>query len=274
VETINAGNLRPETAFGYDAGTDYAFNDRVTFASADLYLTNLFGQFLDETYPGGICPPTACEKTTPPTGLVYSQYVNLSNARYEGIELVLKRVPLRGFGFKLTGSTQRGYPYNLPPNFYCQFKITASYPCIPANYNTNLNILPGQNFYGEYVNNRGSTTSGVDNQSVPYLQANADVSYHLANGAFALFGETLFGKNNSLNRPPFSIGYFSVNYPVGKDLAAQISGYNVFNVYSGFFPVYGGGVTVPLANGLSAGTIGNVLGPARYLFQLTKHYGP
>ena len=274
VETINAGNLRPETAFGYNVGADYAFNDHVTFASGDIYLTNLFGQFLDETYPGGICPRTACTATKPPTGLVYSQYVNLSNARYEGLELVLKRVPGRGFGFKIAGSTQRGYPYNLPPMFYCQFKITAAYPCIPSHYNVNLNVLPNQNYYGEFIDNAGGTMAGVDNQSVPYLQGSAEISYHLANGAFALFGETLFGKNNSLNRPPFSIAYMSVNYPIGRDLAVQVSGYNIFNVYSGLFPVYGGGVTVPLANGQVAGTIGNVLGPTRYLFEFTKHVGP
>jgi TonB dependent receptor/Carboxypeptidase regulatory-like domain/TonB-dependent Receptor Plug Domain len=274
IETINAGNLRPETAFGYNAGADYGFKDGVTFLSGDLYLTNLFGQFLDETYPGGVCPPTACVAARPPTQLVYSQYVNLSNARYEGLELVLKRVPRSGIGFRLEGSTQRGYPYNLPPTFYCQFKITAAYPCIPSHYNVNLNILPGQNFYGEYINDLGSTTSGVDNQSVPYLQGNAELSYRLPNGAFALFGETLFGKNNSLNRPPFSIAYMSVNYPIGRDLAVQVSGYNIFNTYSGLFPVYGGGVTVPLSNGQVAGTIGNVLGPARYLFQFTKHVGP
>ncbi len=80
-----------------------------------------------------------------------------------------------------------------------------------------------------------------------------------------MFGETLYGKNNSLNEPPFGVAYLTVNYPINHDLAFQVSGYNIFNAYASLFPVFGGGATVPLANGQSAGTIGNVLGPARYL---------
>ena len=273
VETINAGNLRPETAFGYDAGADYAFHDPAMFASVDFYLTDLYGQFLQETYFGGTCPPSACAPK-PPVPLEYSQYVNLSNARYQGIELGIKRVPQTGLGFEVQGSTQQGYPYNLPPTFYCQFKITKAHPCVPSNYNVNLNILANQDYQGEYIDAAGGTTSGVSNQSVPYLQGNAEVSYHLRNGAFALFGETLYGKNNSFNRPPFDVAYASINYPVAPGVALQLSGSNLFNAYNGFFPVYGGGVTVPLANGLQAGTIGNVLGPPRYLLLLTKSIGP
>ncbi|MBV8116566.1 MAG: TonB-dependent receptor, partial [Candidatus Eremiobacteraeota bacterium] len=271
IETINSGNLQPETAFGYNLGADFAFKDNATFATADVYLTNLYGQFLDESYPHGLCPVSAgCHPNTP---LFFNQYINLSNARYEGIEFGIKHVPPAGFGFSLQGSTQRGYPYDLPPLFYCAFKATAKYPCVPAHYNTNLNILPGQNYYGEYIDNTGSTTAGVSNQSVPYLQGNAEISYRLRNGAFALIGETLYGKNNSLNRPPFGVAYASIAYPLNGAVALQISGYNIFNAYSGLFPVYGGGVTVPLANELQAGTIGNVLGPARYLFQITKALG-
>jgi len=97
--------------------------------------------------------------------------------------------------------------------------------------------------------------------------------FALLAGAFALFGETLLGKNNSFNRPPFGIAFASINYPINKDISVQASGTNIFNAYSGLFPVYGGGVTVPLVNGLQAGTIGNVLGPARYSFQLIKTFG-
>ena len=61
---------------------------------------------------------------------------------------------------------------------------------------------------------------------------------------------------------------------MNSTLAVQISGTNIFNAYSTLFPVYGGGITVPLANGLQAGTVGNVLGPARYTFMLTKSFGP
>ena len=81
--------------------------------------------------------------------------------------------------------------------FYCGFVPTKKNPCNPSTYDTNLNIISGENYQGEYVDNTGGTTSGVDNQSVPYLQGSAQVNYHLANGAFVLLGETLIGKNNS-----------------------------------------------------------------------------
>ena len=271
-ETINAGNLRPETAFGYDLGADYALHDGVTFLRSDIYETNLYGQYLNSTYINGLCPTTICTANTP---LQVSSYVNLSNARYEGFELAIRRIPQgKGWGYVVQGSTQRGYAYNLPPNFYCGFVPSKTNPCNHSTYDTNLNIVSEENYQGEYVNNTGSTTSGIDNQSVPYLQGFAQVSYHLANGAFALFGETLLGKNNSFNRPPFGIAFASINYPINSTLAIQASGSNVFNAYHGLFPTYGGGVTVPLANGLQAGTIGNVLGPARYTFLLTKAFGP
>jgi outer membrane receptor protein involved in Fe transport len=269
-QILNSGTLRPETAFGYDLGSDYAFKDGVTFASTDFYLTDLFNQFLTETYVNGTCPVSVCGSKGIP--LYTSTNVNLSNARYEGVELSLKRTPTVGWGFSIAGSTQRGYAYHLPPGFYCG--APGCVPGVAKTYNANLGIISGQNYIGEFVNNTGSTTDGVSNQSVPYLQGNAQLEYRFRNGAFALFGDTLYGKNNSFNRPPFGVAYLSINYPFNRDLAFQVSGYNVFNTYSGVFPVFGGGVTVPLVNGQSAGTIGNVLGPARYLFLLTKAVGP
>jgi len=271
-ESINAGNLRPETAWAYDLGSDFAWHDGVTFTRADVYETNLYNQFEDETYVKGVCG-SACTKY-PDTPLEVSSYTNLSNARYEGIELGIKRAPAWGLGYLVQGSTQRGYAYNLPPNFYCSFvpsKVNG--PCNPSTYNTNLNIIAGQNYQGEFINSSGSTTYYVDNQSVPYLQGTAAIDYRLKDGLYALFGDTLYGKNNSLNRPPFGVAYASLSYPVNSSITLQVSGRNIFNTYSGLFPVYGGGVTVPLANGQSAGTIGNVWGPAQYFFSIRKTFG-
>jgi hypothetical protein len=204
--------------------------------------------------------------------LYTTQNVNLSNARYEGIEATLKRLPQSGWGFSLTGSTQRGYAYNLPSNFYCG--TPSCIPGVPSTYNKNLGIIAGQNYIGGYVNNTGSISDGVSNQAVPYLQGDAQLNYRFKNGIFALFGDTLYGKNNSLNEPPFGIAYGSISLPIHGGLAFQVSGYNIFNTYANLFPVFGGGVTVPLANNQVAGTIGNVVGPARYVFLLTNMLGP
>jgi hypothetical protein len=108
---------------------------------------------------------------------------------------------------------------------------------------------------------------------VPYLQGNIEINYRLKNGAFALFGDTLHGKNNSLNEPPFGIAYASLSYPINNDVRVQISGSNIFNAWPGLFPTLGGGVAIPLANGQEGATLGNVVGPASYRFLLTKTFG-
>ena len=64
------------------------------------------------------------QRTVPDVGLrsrrtAGSQFVRQSfQRRYEGIELAVRRIPHgKGWGYDLSGSTQRGYAYNLPPNF-------------------------------------------------------------------------------------------------------------------------------------------------------------
>jgi hypothetical protein len=267
-QSINSGNLRPETAWGYNLGADYALNDNVTFVRGDLYETNLYGQFLKSTYFDGLCPTTICLPNTP---LQVYTTVNLSNARYEGIELAIRRIPKVGWGYVVQGSTQRGYAYDLPPNFYCGQGVLT---CTVAERDANLNIISGQNYQGEFINAKGSLTSGVGNTSVPYLEGTAQINYRFRNNAFVLFGDTLYGKNNSLNRPPFGVAYASLTYPIKDSIALQVAGSNIFNTYAGLFPVYGGGISVPLANGLQAGTVGNVWGPARYTFTLRTYFGP
>lgn len=119
-QIVNAGNLHPETAFGYDLGADYALNDGVTFLRGDIYETNLYGQYLTSTYINGLCPIPICGKGVP---LEVTQNVNLSNARYEGLELEFRRIPrTKGWGYVVEGSTQRGYAYNLPPKFLLRLR--------------------------------------------------------------------------------------------------------------------------------------------------------
>ncbi|HMF28787.1 MAG TPA: hypothetical protein VKE42_08450, partial [Candidatus Cybelea sp.] len=79
---------------------------------------------------------------------------------------------------------------------------------------------------------------------------------------------------NSLNEPPFGYGYFTARYPVTRTLALQISGNNIWNAWPGYIPVYGGGVAIPLANGGTAATLGNVLGPSTWTLLVTKALAP
>jgi hypothetical protein len=309
-QTVNAGTLLPETAFGYNIGGDYRFRDGATTLSGDLYLTNEWNHFLSYTYDSG----TTCPATDPVTGgptptgcagkeLFYSSNRNLAQARFEGIELALKRRPTVGFGYTLQGSLQRGYAYNLPKCFYSTTPLnaapTATIPDPCAAFQTNLTIIPGQNFTGNGIssscgnfaigcgpNNTSSTFScgcnGLSNGAIPYAVGYAELSYRFPGGASAYVGDQFMGKNNSLARPPFWIMNAGVTLPFHNGLAIQVNGYNLTNTFSGVWPGFGAGVPIPIAGlppgapagtPLFAATQAQVLGPSRFQFQLTKRFG-
>ena len=277
LQTVNAGTLKPETAFGWDVGADYRMRDGVTFLSADAYLTNLYNAFITQVYDSGItCTSTYSPVCTNEGELFYKSNVNLNNERFEGVELLARRQPATGLGWRLSGALQRGFAYNLPPCFYSSTVSNC------AIFNTNLAIVPGQNSSGNALSSTAGVINGFSNQSIPYFSANGELSYRFNNGIYASFGGTLYGKNNSLYEKPFSIAYASLRVPVADSLAIQISGDNIFNTLPGLFPIQGGGVPIPLAavpTGSPAGTpafgasFGNVLGPATWRFVLTKRFG-
>lgn len=269
LESQSNGNLKPETGFGYDLGGDLRLGDQQTVISGDIYLTNLFNRFFGQTVNTGLtCAQVACQGAPGPTVPVFNQTnTNISNARFEGIELSIQRAPLVGLGFNVSGALSRGYYYNLPANFYCSFVPTASNPCVPANYDQNLNVISGQNTNGIPVGFYGVSYNG--NMRIPYAQGNAEISYTTPSQIYASFGETYYGNNNSLNRPAFFIGYASLRVPVSKTLALQLSGDNIFNTYPGILPVFGAGVPITVASGGSAATNGNVLGPATWRLVLS-----
>jgi outer membrane receptor protein involved in Fe transport len=291
--SLNNPNLVPETAFGYDLGSDFRPRPNY-YVSADAYLTNLYNQFLttnafagyctSQLYPASPCGP-AGSLTSPP--LYFSINGNVNNARYEGIELTLRHVVTDGIGWLVQGSTQRGYAYNLGNSFYCS-DLPTTVPCVPANYNENLGVVANQNFTGggasTYYVHSGACpatdyycvedgANGVSNQNVPYLQGYAEINWQNAKGWYASFGETLFGKNNSYNEPPFTVARVTVRAPLSKNLSFQVSGYNIFNQYNSFFPIVAGGVGIPLANGGVVPSLGNVVGPDTWSVQLKDVVG-
>jgi outer membrane receptor protein involved in Fe transport len=281
--TKNSGQLLPETAFGYDLGADYRLHDGWTVLSGDVYDNNLFNHYFGETlYSGLTCAQVSytCVNSADPsmkapgnTPIFYALNTNISNFRYQGIELELKRIPPVGWGFDLAGALQRGYFYNLPKYFYC------SSPGPNCQYNQNLNIIANENLNGEGIGSVsyspyfgfGSTIDAL-NTRIPYAQGNVSLSYTFKNHAFVMLGTTYYGNNNSFNEPPFGYGYFTVRYPFTASLALQISGNNIWNAWPGVVPIYGSGVAIPLANGGTAATYGNVLGPAIWSFILTKGF--
>lgn len=283
-QSVNAGTLLPETAMGYDLGASYRFKDGVTFLSGDAYRTTLYNQFISQQYLSpftcgtiaGGCPGGAAANIP----VYFTSNVNLAHARYEGIELQLQRTPDYGIGYRLQGAVMRGYAYDLPPCFYSTTvsKTTGQLDC--TAFNTNGAIIPGQNFTGGtgFGDVSGQTDGlfakiGVSNQNIPYLMGYAEANYRFHNGGLFLFGENLYGKNNSFNLPPFWIATASLREPIGSGMDLQLTGYNVFNTYSGLFPMWGTGVPIPLANGTIGATQANVVGPAQWRLVFTKHLG-
>ena len=307
-EQLQSGNLKPETAFGYDIGADHRFNDGVTFVDADLYLNNLYNHFITSLYNSG----TTCPATDPATGaatpsgctgapLFYKQNINVANSRFEGIELGVRRVPPAGFGFNIQGSLLRGYPYNLPPCFYGSVTVGGQQVC---TYTTNLGVISGQNFTGGGINgtmcynpatgaltaptgpcpkipcpvkvSSCSTTVGVNgfsNQNVPYAQGYGELNYRTHNNWYGNVNLTYYGKNNALNRDPFFVLGATLRAPILPGMSFEISGDNLTNQDSSVWPVFGVGNPIPLANGQFAATQQNVLYPRTIRFLLTKEFG-
>jgi outer membrane receptor protein involved in Fe transport len=214
IQTGNAG-LRPETAFGYDLGTDFRLGDRETIASADLYTTTLSNQFFTQYKHGGNYND-GTDGTLPLYLLTPS---NLSRARYDGVEFTLKRRPNVGVGFVFQGSLQRAYPYGLAPGLYG-----------PPNgpQTSNLTLVPSINYqYG--VGNAGGT---------PYSQGYGELNYRGVNGLAASFGETYVGPNNTYVLKPFFMANATLRLPLRERLSLQVAAQNLFNYYSGWISPY------------------------------------
>jgi outer membrane receptor protein involved in Fe transport len=302
-QRINTGGLKPETGMGYDVGGDYRFRDGYTTLSGDVYLTTLQNHFLSYMYDSG----TLCPATDPVSGLAtpagcagkplfFTSNRNLADARFMGLELALKSRPPVGFGYTVQGALQRGYAYALPACFYSTTINPATHQLDCTAFNTNLAIIPGQNFTGNGEGGNGCGCNGFSNHAIPYAQGYAELNYRFASGTSVYVGDQYLGKNNSAGRPPFWILNAGTTINLHNGLSLQVNGYNLGNVYSNVFPDFGGGVPIPIASypctgvvgttttcasvnaappglGMAAGTMGQAFGPSRWQFMLTKRFG-
>jgi outer membrane receptor protein involved in Fe transport len=285
----NLGNLKAETAFGYDLGADIRIgSDGATVLSTDLYLNNLKNQFISSTLLANgtvtVCsktgggtttvPPCAPGQTPVTVPLFTTTSANLDDARYEGIELALNRDPSVGFGFTAQGALIRGYPYDVSP---CTYSNKPS--C--SNVVTNLGIIANANFYGSGTggqngtpsNGAGNNFNSVNNHAIPYSQGYAEIHYRTPRGGYVAFGEQYYGPNNSLNVPAFFVANASLRFPFPNGFAFQMSADNLFGAYNGATIAEDGGVAVPLANGQNGLTNANVIGPRLFRFTLSKKFG-
>ncbi|HET9391979.1 MAG TPA: TonB-dependent receptor [Candidatus Rubrimentiphilum sp.] len=308
-QRINTGGLKPETAFGYDVGGDYRFRDGYTTLSGDVYLTTLQNHFLSYEYDSGtVCPaidPVSGQATPNQCAgkpLFYISNRNLADARFIGLELALKSRPPVGFGYTVQGALQRGYAYALPACFYSTTINPATHALDCTAFNTNLAIIPNQNFTGNGEGGNGCGCNGFSNHAIPYAQGYAELNYRFPGGSSVYIGDQYQGKNNSAGLPPFWIMNAGTTLQFGSGVQLQINGYNLTNTYNNVFPTFGGGVPIPIASypctgvvnpappaaptacanvnasppglGQAAGTMAQAFGPSRWQFQLIKRFGP
>jgi hypothetical protein len=240
LSTPNASVL-PETAFGYDLGSDMRYAGDAVF-SWDVYRTNVRNEYVQTnqaqgTYNDGL------HGTLP---LYITEYRNLADSRYEGVELSLRQVPRVGFGYVLQGALSRAYAYNVPASFYAS-------PSGPMT--VNLGLIPGLNYSAQSL---GTTSGGA----VPYSSGYAEMRYSWPRGGlFSLYG-TYYGSNNSLNRPAFELYGTSVRLPVANRTSVEFTIDNLTNIYnSPFSDGQGSGISAPAITGQYYLTFGGNFGP-------------
>jgi len=251
-------------------------------------------QVVDPNCPSFSTVTHGCSTATPDGVTIFpalkSEPLNIGTSRYEGFELAVRRAPAVGFGWKAQGAVVRAYPYGIS---------TACDPANPsglyAGYNpidkktecfvNNLGIVNDVNFQGsgtsgsgQAFNGSGGTGSGsfgISNHAIPYMQAYGELNYRFENGIYASAGEQLYGKNNSLNVPPFWIANANLRLPITKlnDSYVQFSVDNVFNTYGNTYITQAGGVGEVLVNGQIGVTNANVIGPRDFRLIFTQNFG-
>ena len=291
-DSQNLGGIKAETSFGYDVGADFRLgSDKKTIISTDLYLNNVKNQFVSGAVfsngtvtlcPSGTSklPPCSAGVTAVTVPLFTTTSLNLDNARYDGIELSIKRDPAVGFGFTTQGALLQAYPYDISPCTYSK-TVASGVGLSCAAFNTNLGIISGVNFQGSgtsgsngnSANGAGSNFNSVNNHAIPYSQAYGEMHYRTARGGLVELGIQYLGPNNSYNVPAFFIGDASVRIPFPDQYSFQVSVDNLFNAFSGSTVGEDGGVGVPLVNGQTGLTNANVVGPRLFRFVVEKKFG-
>jgi outer membrane receptor protein involved in Fe transport len=254
---VNSGMLKPETSFSYDVGGD-ARLAHGNILSVDLYLTNIWNQFLTQI--------TDTNTTYTYNGTPYEVYTstngNLAQSRDQGIEVSLHRDPAVGYGYTLSGWLAQAYAYNLPPGFYS----TAT-----GGLATNLGVIPGIN----YISN-GSGYNNISNKSEPYSMGYVEIHRRGSWGQFASVGLTYYGSNNMFNIPAYLVGHATIRQPVAKDTALQVSVDNLFGSNDLPYTVYGvnsGALYAPLITGQTGLKADVPYGPSTVRVMLVRSFG-
>jgi hypothetical protein len=252
IQNANNGNVNAETAWSYDLGMDHRIT-RDTSVSVDLYYTQLHNLFLTSTSQATGAAATGCP-SAPGAPCIISETGNLGQARYQGLEIALNHVPIFGFGWRLQGSLQRAYTYNLPPYFYCAGSTNPATgvttpPGPGCIYNTNLAVVPNANFGGQPTAISGAP-NGIPGARVPYASGYSEVNWTGHYGQYYNLGLTYFGNNNVYNEPPFFVLSGTVRIKLNTyGTHVQVSADNITGAYNNPYAGFFNGIPLPLVNG-------------------------
>ena len=185
--------LEPEHAVEFDLGLDKRFGDG-TIVSLDLADTQVHNVF-ETMSVAATSPPGA------PSYAFINEPVNAANLSSELAMLTIRREPLVGFGYYLSGTLARSIPTGVP--------LTKSFS-VPAN-----GI--------QQCSDGGSATC------IPYFKAYGAISYTMHDGTFLHLGADFEGKNNTYFQPPLTVFDLTLRRPITKEFDVQLSTYNLFN---------------------------------------------
>ncbi len=280
LQIANNGNINAETAFSYDLGVDHRIA-RSTSISADFYFTQLHNLFLTST--STLAPAAAAAAQCPGASAGYpcevQKTANLGQARYEGIELDVNHVPQYGFGWRLQGSLQRAFTYNLPPYFYCAGSTNPATgvttpPGPGCIYNTNLAVLPNVNFGGTATAISGAP-NGIASARVPYTSGYGELNWTGRYGQYYNLGLTYFGNNNAFNNPPFAVLSANVRLNLNdRGTRFQVSADNLTGAYASPYVGFFNGIPLPLVNGATQSIGGGPPQAVGFAATPSGNYGP
>jgi outer membrane receptor protein involved in Fe transport len=252
-QSLSNVNLQPETSWGFDVGFDKRLTQS-TILSLDVYNTNLNGQIYQNAGTNGSC------STCGGLPLFTTQFRNLAQTRYKGIELDVRRDVPHGIVWRLSGSLMRGYIVSLPAGFYNTMTGT-------CDFSTGLNCASGTQSVVSNINFNGVFTQA----NVPYSQGFAMYGYRWSPDRFANLDVHYFGNNNGYYAPAFVAFDASAQVPLTKNIALQGTFQNITGIL-GYVPSNAAqGFIYPTAFGPPAYEYTIPYGPRTFLLTLRVH---
>jgi len=204
-------NLLPETQVSYDLGGDLRLGDGGVL-SADVYSIAIHDAFAANNvaltgpaliaaqcaYPGASpvaitvsCPSGPVTGGGTGSGYFVNQTINVGALKAYGLEVSLRKNPLLGYGYYVSGSLERAFYDQISPSIY----------------------LGGQT---PLINGKQLDGSILGTGSVPYLKTYAELSYAFVRDGLISVGADYEGFNNSTYGPPYTLFNATIRVPVAN----------------------------------------------------------